>query len=228
MTNKNLPETSVLLSTYNNESTIANAVESILKQTYEDFELLIVDDSSSDRTKKILKEFDDSRIKIFNNKNNIGLTKSLNLLIRNARGKFLARQDGDDFSLTKRLSIQREFLSNTNYKICSTRARVISTQKKIPGYSHFLPQHLLFKFKNPHIHGSLFMEKSIIDLVGGYDENFYYSQDYKLYCDLRKINVVIKRINNVLYYLNTEGNISSIKKEKQSYYFECAKKNRIP
>jgi len=226
--NKQIPETSVLLSTFNNESTIKNSVESILNQTYEDFEFLIVDDASTDNTLKKLNEFEDKRIYIFRNKSNIGLTKSLNFLIQNSRGKYLARHDGDDLSFKDRLKIQREFINQSKYQICSTRAMNQSTEKKIPGYSHYLPENLLFKFKNPHIHGTLFMEKSIIENIGGYDENFHYSQDFKLYCDLKRRNIEVKRLNKILYSLNTKNNISTNKKEIQKYYFECAKNNTIP
>ncbi len=228
MTNKQIPETSVLLSTFNNESTIKNSIESIIDQTYEDFEFLIIDDASTDNTFKILNEFEDERIYVFKNRTNIGLTKSLNFLIQKSKGKYLARQDGDDLSFKDRLKIQREFINQSKYQICSSRAINQSTQKKIPGYSHYLPEKLLFKFKNPHIHGTLFMEKSVIENIGGYDENFYYAQDFKLYCDLKRRHIDIKRLNRILYSLNTKNNISTNKKKTQKYYFDCAKNNVIP
>ena len=225
---KNSPEISVLLSTYNNESKIESSVKSILSQSYNDFELLIINDASDDRTLKKIKQFDDKRIRLFENKSNIGLTKSLNILLGKARGKYIARQDADDVSLKERFKIQKNYLVTKKLQFCSTRAMSIGGNKKIPGLSFHLPDKLLFKYKNPHIHGTIFLEKTILDVVGGYDENFYFAQDFKLYQDLLRKNIKLARLSDVLYLLNTSNNISTNKKIEQKYYFECAKNNLIP
>ena len=67
------------------------------------------------------------------------------------------------------------------------------------------------------------MEKKILEEVGGYDENFYFAQDFKLYCDLIKKNIKLTRVNKILYLMNTKNNISNKNKDEQKYYFECAK-----
>ena len=79
---------------------IQNSVESILNQTYKNIELLLVDDGSTDNTYRIINLINDKRLKIFKNKTNIGLTKSLNFLINKANSNFIARQDSDDISMT--------------------------------------------------------------------------------------------------------------------------------
>ena len=103
---------SIIMSVFNNSKTLKRSIESILNQDYENFEFLIMNDCSNDSSKEILKNFEnkDSRIKIFHNKKNIGLTKSLNILIDNATGKLIARQDADDYSSKDRLSTQVAFL----------------------------------------------------------------------------------------------------------------------
>ena len=108
MSYNNTPEISVLLSTHNNENSINNSIKSIINQSFEDFELLIMNDASDDTTLKELKKFDDKRIKIFNNRSNLGLTKSLNLLLAKSSGKYIARQDADDISLKDRFKIKRD------------------------------------------------------------------------------------------------------------------------
>ena len=93
------------MSTYNNENTLENSIKSILNQSYENLEFLITDDCSTDDSLNILNKFKnkDDRVKIIENKENIGLTKSLNNMIRISEGDFIARQDADDISLPPEL-----------------------------------------------------------------------------------------------------------------------------
>ena len=107
---------SVLLSTYNDEATIQESIQSILNQTYENFELLIKIDGSSDNTYKIINEFTDKRITVFNSEKNNGLTKSLNFLAEQSTGEYLARQDADDISLVSRFDYQLNEFENNKYK----------------------------------------------------------------------------------------------------------------
>ena len=99
---------SVIMSVYNNENSIQESVKSIMNQTYSNFELLIIDDCSKDDSYKICEQIAnlDSRIKLFKNNTNIGLTKSLNKLIEISTGDYIARQDGDDVSSNSRFAIQ--------------------------------------------------------------------------------------------------------------------------
>ena len=103
----------VILSVYNSEDTINESVESILNQSFSDFELLIMDDGSTDNTSKIISNLDkeNSCIKSYRNKKNIGLTKSLNILINETRGEFIARQDADDVSYRDRFQNQIKFIT---------------------------------------------------------------------------------------------------------------------
>ena len=101
-------------------------------------------------------------------------------------------------------------------------------RKKIPRSSHYLPKKIVMKFKNPFIHGTLFIKKSILLDVGKYDENFYYAQDYKLMKTLIDNNYKFKIFRKPLYELNMENNISTNKRSEQNYYANCVKKNMIP
>lgn len=221
---------SVIMSTFNNEDSITASIESILNQTYDDFDFLIIDDDSHDSTSDILKEFEsnDKRVKIFKNNENIGLTKSLNKLINLSNKKYIARQDADDISLPKRLELQINYIENGNISACTTLAKLIDSDKVRPKISHYLPQKIIIKRKNPFIHGTLLIKKSLIEEMGLYDENFYYSQDYKLFYDLIKKGNKVGVLKKPLYKLNTKNNISSKRKTQQAYYANCVKKQILP
>ena len=98
----------------------------------------------------------------------------------------------------------------------------------IPKFSYFFPKKRIIKIKNPFIHGTLFIKKQILIENGCYDENFYYSQDYKLFSDLLKNDVRFKYLKTPLYYLNMDGNISNSNKHEQEYYANCVRNNEKP
>lgn len=216
------------MSVHNNQEDVFKSVESIINQTYKNFEFLIIDDASTDNTLKILNKITDKRVKIYSNKKNLGLTKSLNYLIMQSKGQFIARQDADDVSLKTRLEKQLNFLLKNNIKVCTTRALIKNSSKKIPGYSFYIPNNILIKYKNPFIHGTLFIESDLINKIGNYDDRFYYAQDYELFSKLIKNKIVIKTLREPLYVLNNINNISTNNKQQQQYYSNCVKKGLIP
>lgn len=227
---KHSKKVSVLMSTFNSEKYVSRSIEGILQQKYNDFELLIVDDNSSDNTYGVIKSYSDKNdnIRVYKNNLNLGLTKSLNFLISHSTGNFIARQDDDDISFPNRIQKQVSELERLNLDFCTTRAVEINSKRKIPGISYYLPTNLLLKFKNPFIHGTLLIKKEVLETLGGYDENFYYSQDLKLVLDLIKLGYKYKIINEVLYSLNLTNNISKNKFTQQKYYANCARKNIKP
>jgi len=226
----NQPLISVIMSVYNGEATISRAINSITSQTYQNLEFLIVDDFSTDSSLKVLKEFEDKdkRIKVYQNKKNIGLTKSLNFLIGKSKGEFIARQDADDVSYDKRLSKQFEIISEKNFDAVSSRANRKDRKKKIPNLSFYMPKKIIIKLKNPFIHGTLLIRKKVLLNLGCYDERFYFAQDYKLMKDFLDSKYKIGLIKEPLYLLNEENNISKIHRDEQRYYAECVKKNKDP
>ena len=162
---------SIIMSVFNNSKTLDRCINSIINQDYVDFQFLIMDDCSTDSSLSILKNYEnkDSRIKVYKNKKNIGLTKSLNILISQSEGEYIARQDADDYSSKNRLTIQLDFLKNKSLDACTSRSKIISTGKARPGLSYYLPIKLLTKYKNPFIHGSLLIKRKVLNEVGNYD-----------------------------------------------------------
>lgn len=221
---------SVLMAVYNDETNLPKSIESILNQSYENFEFLILDDCSTDGTFDVLNEYakKDERIKIFKNDKNIGLTKSLNYLIKNSIGEIIARQDSDDVSYVTRLYMQLKFMKENNLDACSSLAKIKGKNKVIPFFSRYINPKFVINYKNPVIHGSLMIYSKVLKDIGMYDEKFYYAQDYKLVKDLIKGSYKLKILKKVLYELNMINNISQIYNIEQKYFADCVKKNKIP
>ena len=227
--NKN-PLVSIIVSSHNNGESITKSIDSLLSQTYQNIEILLLDDGSSDDTKlKIAKLAEQNeRVKPFYNKLNIGLTKSLNKLIENSNGEIIGRHDADDISISTRIEEQLTIFKHKNLDFCTTIAIRNDNGKKIPRYTNNIPKKFLIKYKNPFIHGTLIIKKGVLIELGKYNESFRYAQDYELFTKLLNENKKYYVINKPLYLLNMSNNISTINKKEQSYYANCVKKGIEP
>jgi glycosyltransferase involved in cell wall biosynthesis len=184
-----IPKVSVIMSVYNGATYLQEAIDSILNQTFKDFEFIIINDCSTDRTEEILLDYasQDDRIVLINNEQNLGLTRSLNKGLSIAKGELIARQDADDISLPDRLEQQVAYLdSNPETVFISTGVQGIdATGKETWVYTPTqdeisLRWHLLFR--NPIRHSTvMWRNEPIAQQVGGYDPAFIYSQDYDLW-----------------------------------------------
>lgn len=179
---------SVVMAVFNGQKYIEESVKSIIGQSFRDFEFIIVDDGSVDKTRKILENLSkkDSRIKIISNSVNIGLAKSLNKAIKISQGEYIARQDADDISLPERIEKQVVFLKNhPEIKVLGTFGYATNKDGKIlrkeilPVSSQEIKKHLIKA--NPFIHTSVMIRKETIDKAQGYNENFDVIQDYELW-----------------------------------------------
>ena len=223
------PLISVIMSVYNDVNNLTYSINSVLNQDFKDFEFLIMNDGSTDKTSEILNTYsEDNRIKMFENKKNLGLTKSLNILLNESRGEYIARQDSDDMSLSSRFSKQLAYIKRKNLDICGTRAMIKGSTRVTPNKSYYLPLKLTLKIKNPFIHGSLIVKRKTLESVNDYDERFTYSQDYKLVKDILYSGSSMGILREPLYVLNLNNNISTNFKEKQKYYADCVKRNLAP
>ncbi len=186
------PKVSVLMAVYNGERYLREAIESILAQTFTDFEFLIVNDGSTDSSRDIVLSYHDSRIRLIDNPENMGLTKSLNRGLSLARGEYVARQDADDRSHALRLEKQIAFMNvHQDVVLIGTQARIIDengrTLKSRNSYRAQTYLGILFQFlfENPFIHSSvMFQKKVILEHFRGYDESLYYNQDFHLWSSL--------------------------------------------
>ncbi len=157
-------------------------------QTFTDFEFIIIDDGSTDRTSEILSSYHDPRLKIFH-QDNMGLTKTLNKALGMAHGKYIARMDADDIAMPERFEKQVAFLDNRpEVGVLGTNGVFRDEIEKIETYPILLQTDLEIKQNlikgNRFIHSSIMLRKSLLDKYGGYDERFTQAQDYALWIKL--------------------------------------------
>ncbi len=203
--NKHLhPRVSILMSVYNGADYVYEAVQSILKQSFTDFELIIIDDGSTDETIKIVNSFEDRRLKIIR-QNNSGLTIALNNAFAIAKGDYIARQDADDISDINRLSRQVNFLDHHPLiALVGSYANIIEEQGIAIGKIEVecFPEAIrkLLPVSNQFVHGSLMIRRNAFESIGGYRVAFRYSQDYDLVLRL-VMKYKLANINEPLYFL---------------------------
>lgn len=168
-----MPIISVIMGVYNcdNNSELIESIKSILNQSFKDLELIICDDGSTDDTYDRLLEISkiDSRIRIIGYKENKGLAYALNECIKVSRGKYIARQDSDDISLSDRLEKELRIIENKNVDIVGTCAVVFNKNGEWGHYN--VPEHPEkkdFLWNNPFIHPTVLMKKSSLQKVNGY------------------------------------------------------------
>lgn len=178
------PKMSVIMGVCNGERHLREAVESVLGQTFGDFEFIVIDDGSTDSTPRILASFDDPRLKI-HRQENAGLTKTLNRALSMAKGEYVARQDADDVSATERFEKQTGFLdANTEIALVGTWLTHVDEEGDVIGVTR-LPSDpdriaAALPLSNQFCHGAIMARRSALQSVGGYREAFIYAQDYDL------------------------------------------------
>jgi glycosyltransferase involved in cell wall biosynthesis len=220
------PKITVLMSVYNGEKFLSEAIESILNQSFSDFEFIIIDDKSTDSSLEIIKSFADldCRIIIIQNKENIGLTKSLNHGLKFAKGDYIARMDADDVSMVDRLSVQfKEFLSNQNVLVVSGNIDYINSAGeelfKTKRYTNpcMIAWGLFFGNCLGGHSQVMFKLKPVIEL-GGYSEKFKYAQDYELWGRMLNIGMISIIPDVILQYRSHKDSISIKNKTEQETY----------
>ena len=179
------PQISVIMSVYNAEKFICKTIDSILNQNFSDFEFLIIDDCSKDKSYEIISSYKDGRIKVFKNKINQGYINSLNQLINYSKGKYIARQDHDDISLPNRLLLQFRYLENNlDVGICGTNATFFGQKRwhtSLPTNDADIRANMIIR--NPFIHSSVMIRSSLFlaDKTMKYDLSYYPAEDYYLW-----------------------------------------------
>lgn len=180
-----MPKVTVLMTVYNNEKYLQTAIFSILNQTYKDFELIIINDGSTDDTEKIILSFKDSRIRYIQNNKNIGISKSLNKGIKLSKGKYVARMDGDDICHPTRLAKQVLFLDTHQdhgllgswYYIIDYNGALISVQRNSTEDAELK---LSMIFSNQFLQSSILIKTDLIKELM-YDEKLEVCEDYDLW-----------------------------------------------
>lgn len=182
-----MPRVSVILPVYNGEAFLKEAVDSIFGQTFTDFELIIINDGSSDASAACMDSYSDSRIRYLEQEN-AGLAATLNKGIALARGEYIARQDQDDISLPERFAAQVAFLdANPGCGIVGTWAEIFSKDETMQRYHRHPIKNLDLKlhlyFRNPFVHSSMMLRTESVRAIGGYttDKSRQPPEDYELW-----------------------------------------------
>lgn len=202
---KNTPLISVIMPVYNTATFLRPAIQSILDQSFHDFELIIIDDASTDHSGTVISEFKDERIRSYRNEKNLGLAITLNKAIRLSGGKYIARMDGDDISLPNRFEVQVAALKKEADRVvvCSTCQLIDEEGRKIGNWKDdkkYLKTDQIRKhlpFNNCIVHPSVMVTKDIITEFF-YDPVQHESEDYDLWLRMSSDGIRFVKIQDAL------------------------------
>lgn len=211
---------------YNCELYVKEAIESILNQTFSDFEFLIIDDASTDKTVEIIKTYTDSRIKLIEKTSNSGYTNSLNSGLELAKGKYIARMDGDDISLPERFEKQVAFLqANPDFVLCGSWFEVIGSELVVKSPENFEAIKLALLKGNCIAHPSIMMRKQILDkLPVVYDVSKEPAEDYDLWVRLLSLGK-LHNLQEVL--LNYRVHNTQVSQKRKTQQIQSALESRL-
>ncbi|MFD0940101.1 glycosyltransferase family 2 protein [Pedobacter boryungensis] len=213
-------EVTVLMPVFNSELYLRNSISSILNQSFTNFELIIINDGSTDESDNIIRSFNDSRINYVNNPSNKGIVAVLNEGLNLSNGKYIARMDADDIATPHRLKIQLQFLkANPEYKLCGTYALKMNEygekSSKIRPPKQYANIKVSQLFKNSFIHPSVMADASIIKSFG-YKEEYKYAEDYFLFSEIIMHHKAINIADIGLYYRVHNESISATRISEMS------------
>lgn len=224
------PLVTVLLPVYNNEN-INICIDSVLKQTFKDFELLIIDNASTDKTVEVIKSYDDSRIRLVINDENIGPTGSLNKGVNLAEGKYIARIDADDLMLPERLQKQFDFMeSNPEYGIAGSWTKHIDEDNNLSETNKLCVTdkgvRAYMMIQSPFYHPAVMIRSSVLkDNNLNYDLSIRVAVEYKLWneilkyskgCNLPEVLTYYRVSSNSLSHANADTKIKEYLKVRKS------------
>lgn len=210
------------MAVYNCADYLEKSVSSILHQSYQNFELILIDDNSTDNTPNLINKFKktDNRLRVIRNQKNQGLTKSLNLGINLAKGKYIARLDAGDIALEKRFEKQLNYIEN-NFNVFLVGSGVEKINEDGEAFNRYLPNYKYSQICDILPKRNVFYHSSILFRNQGmrYREMFYYAQDYDLYLRLITNNKRLELIKEPLIKYRIMQNSISFKKRFQQQQF---------
>jgi glycosyltransferase involved in cell wall biosynthesis len=210
-----MPTVSVLMPVYNAEPYLAEAVESIQGQTFADFEFLIVDDGSTDRSRDLLERYAASDVRLrLTSRTNTGYTVALNELLGSANGEFVARMDADDVALPQRLARQVDYLQAHHDVVCvGTAVHLIDAAGRFlrdghPGMDHEAIQRRALAGDCPLNHPSVMLRRAAVEAVGGYRAEFEPAEDLDLWLRLGEVGRLTNLPEVLMKYRQHPGSFS--------------------
>lgn len=215
-----MPKVSVIMPAYNAEKYIAQAIESILGQTFDDFEFIIINDCSSDRTEEIILSYDDPRIVYLKNAQNLGVAKTLNRGLAIARGEYIARMDADDISMPERLEKQTKHLDRyADCGICGSNLRFFGEHIGEQPFFYSQTHSEIFGdaiFNSPFAHPVVMFRASVLkEYQLSYVSEFEGVEDYHLWHCLLRVSKGYNLQEELLHYRVHNKQVTQIYKDKQ-------------
>ncbi|RHR61826.1 glycosyltransferase [Parabacteroides sp. AF17-28] len=212
-------QVSVIMPVYNMVEFVGQAIDSILQQSFSDFELIVIDDASEDETDMVVQSYKDQLIIFERNNCNIGNYASRNRGMQLAQGKYIAVMDADDIAMPDRLEKQVSYLEKHS-DVLAVGSGCISLPGGIlrEGLSSYRKIQLALLSNNCFVHSSLMIRKDILLKLNGYNERYYYSADYDLVCRLVAAGKVENLIEPLVGYRYHPFQISVLHKEKQQFF----------
>ena len=181
------PNVSVLIAAYNGEAFLRSTIVSILNQTFSDFELIVIDDASTDATPQIMAEINDQRLRVARNERNVGIAATLNKGITLATGRYIAIQDHDDISSPDRLELQSQFLgAHPSIAMVGSSCRIIDASGNIVRNALVKEDDATLRWGllwyNPFFHTTLMIRREALVEIGGYSTlpEWRFSEDYEM------------------------------------------------
>ena len=223
-----MPKTSILMPVYNEEKYLAESIESIISQTYNDFELLILDDNSTDKSMKIIEKYSkmDSRIKFIPNKKRIGYTNSLNILLKESKGEYVCILGSDDIFMPNRLEVAVKF-HEEHPEIGATYSDYYwidekgSTMRRVDCIEYDLKMLMMSEYINVT---TMMIRKSCLEEIGGFDEELKLSQDSLMKFEIGHRFGMVRIPDALVKYRIRGGSITTANPEEQNKYLEMAKR----
>lgn len=211
------PLVSVIMPVYNTAGYLERSIYSILNQTYSNLEFIIIDDGSTDGSLKLIEQIDDKRIKIIQNRHNVGNYVCRNQGMRVANGKYIAVMDSDDIAMPHRLEAQVQKMESDE-KVIAVGTQFYSDYglSNKPRSSEVIKVSLLGN--NCMLHPSLMIRKDVISGIGGYDESYTFSSDYDLACNLALRGEIVNMPDILMKYSLRENQISILNHSEQAVF----------
>lgn len=223
----NIPTISVVMCTYNTDKYISKAIESVLTQSFRDFEFIIWDDGSTDKTKEIVETFNDKRIRYIYHENT-GLGMALKLACAEAKGKYIARMDSDDICLPERFSTELDFLEkHPEYVLVSSSVHYINEEGEILGRSFACSDDNVLKnilpISNMIVHPMVMMRRNAYERAGGYVP-ISKSQDRVFWSRLAKQGMFYNIMSPLGYYRILQDSLSHYHNPYNNMLYELRRK----
>ena len=219
-----MPKVSVIITVYNCQKYIREAIDSILNQTLKDLELIVVDDGSTDKTGEILGTYKDPRIKVITQPN-MGMAQGRNKGLEEARGEYIAIMDADDISFPERLEVLVDYLEyNSDIGGVSTDVSLANEHGEVTGVRHGIDSEEILNGPTCPCEPAYMIRKDLITKIGGYRKELMLASDYDLYLRLAEVSL-LKNIDRPLYkYRINLTNDTTTRREVQYKYGKLAEK----